>query len=151
MASTLELESSEAELLDISAQLYDIGMVSVPPELARRWRKSPDQLTDSEWDIIHQHSSVGANLARFEAPFQGVAELIRCHHERLDGSGFPFGISGDQLPPLAKYLNAAIAIYESPLSARGALSELQRTPERFDLSVLEAIESTLESRDLEFA
>ena len=151
LAEELSLSEHESEILDIASQLYDIGMVSVPLDLAAKWRKSRESLSPSERDIIHQHPFVSANLAQFQAPYHGVSEIIRCHHERLDGSGFPLGVKGSEIPRLARILGAAVRIHESAHSEHQALEELLRSPESTDPEILQTLRKVIEGRTLEMA
>jgi response regulator RpfG family c-di-GMP phosphodiesterase len=151
MANELRLSDQETEILDIASQLYDIGMVSVPLEITKKWRTSPTSLTPAEWEIIHEHPLVGANLARFKAPYDGVSEIIKCHHECLDGSGFPLGLKGHEIPRLARLLGAAVHIHESSLPAHQAIEKLPRCPESTDTEALQAIRQVVDKRTLEWA
>lgn len=151
MARKSQLSPLEGEILDLAAQLYDIGMVSVSSELALKWRTNPESLTESEWDIIHQHPMVGAKLAQFSPPYDAVTDLIRHHHKQLDGSGYPGSATPDDIPPLAKYLNVAIRICESPQSEQKTLAELIRKPGLYDEEALHFFEEIFSQRELEVA
>ena len=151
MASELGLSDQETEILDIAAQLYDIGMVSVPLEIAEKWLTSPASLTAAEWAIVHEHPLVSANLARFKAPYDEVSEVIKCHHECLDGSGFPLGLKGHEMPRLARLLGAAVHIHESSLPEHQAIEKLLKCPESRDTEALQAIRQVVDKRTLEWA
>ncbi len=151
IAQQSQLTPLENEILDLAAQLYDIGMVSVSSDLAFKWRKNPESLTESEWDIIHQHPKVGAQLAQFSPPYDAVSDLILHHHERTDGSGYPDGKATGELHPLAKYLNVAIRICESPGPEQETLAELRQSPEMFDQEALSTIEEIFSHRELKIA
>ncbi len=151
IASIRELSPLDRELLDLAAQLYDIGMLSISSELALKWHKHPEKLTQSEWDIIHQHPTVGAQLVQFSPPYDTVSELIQNHHECQDGSGYPNGRTAGEIPPLAKYLGAAVRIHESPKPNREALEELREIPGIIDEDTLDTLEEIFSQQSLELA
>ena len=151
MATELGLSDQDSEILDIASQLYDIGMVSVPVEIARKWRSSPASLTPAEWDIVHEHPLVSANLARFKAPYDEVADIIKCHHECLDGSGFPQGLRDHEIPRLARLLGAAVHILESSLPEHQALEALLNCPESTGSEALHAIRRVVDKRTPQLA
>ena len=149
LAKELDLSEQDAEILDLGAQLYDLGMLSVPSEIATTWRKNPSQLSATDWEIIHQHPLEGAKLTQFQAPYDAVSELIRCHHERPDGKGYPLGLKGDAIPRLARILGAVIRIYEFPGTEHQAIESLAASPESIDPEAFQVIRQVLEKRTLE--
>ena len=151
IAELCDLDATDRELLDISAQLYDVGMASVPQTIATKWRRSPSSLTVAERDIIHQHPIASADLTRFSGPYEAVNEIVRCHHERLDGSGFPEGREADEIPYLARILGLAVALVESPHGMLEALHDCASSPQRWDGQVLEGAERVLHRKVPEFA
>lgn len=145
------LDDTDQELLDISAQLYDVGMASVPYEIATKWRRSPTSLSPTEKEIIHQHPVVSANLTRFSGPYEAVSEIVHRHHERLDGSGYPEGREAAQIPYLARILGLAVALVESPLGIEEALHGFAHSPHLWDERVLKDAQRVLHRKVLEFA
>ena len=88
IARELDLEEASLESLRVAALLHDIGKIVVPAEIFSK----PGRLTEPEMQIIRQHADAGANTAALIGFDGEVAEIIRQHHERLDGSGYPKGL-----------------------------------------------------------
>ena len=89
--------------LRVAALVHDIGKISIPAEVLTK----PTRLSHGEWEIIHGHPETGFTILK-DIPFAWpVAEIVRQHHERLDGSGYPLGLKGDAIVPEAKVLAVA--------------------------------------------
>jgi len=89
--------------LRVAAQVHDIGKISIPAEILTK----PTQLTAGEWALIREHPETGYTILK-DIPFAWpIAEIVREHHERLDGSGYPLGLKGDAILPEAKILAVA--------------------------------------------
>jgi PAS domain S-box-containing protein len=137
--------------LRVIAQLIDVGMLQIPRELL--WR--PGALTAAEFDLVKTHAERGADsLKRIEFPWP-VAEAVRQHHERLDGSGYPHGMKGEEILFEARIVAVADAVEAmlSPRPQRAALSlnacieELQQQAgRRYDARVVKAAVSVLRDR-----
>lgn len=112
MALKLKLSDDERQTLEVSAWLYDIGLLGVPRELIRRWYRRPESLSEAERALIRQHPIWGQELARFVDKLGFVGAIIRAHHERFDGMGYPDKLSGRQIPWLAQLLAVAVAYAE---------------------------------------
>ena len=126
MATSSHLNSTEQEALKISAWLCDIGLVGVQRETYRVYQQSPDQLTEHELAGIHNHPIYSQTLAGMLDGRALVAETIRGHHERFDGSGFPDGLAGNAIPWPARCLAVAVAYVESSLPTEVALEKIAR-------------------------
>ncbi len=99
----LNLPDAELSRLDLLITLHDIGKINIAEEILVK----EDPLTIDEWDAIKKHPEIGFRIARATEDFAHVAEDILAHHERWDGSGYPHGIAGKDIPLLARI--AAIA------------------------------------------
>jgi PAS domain S-box-containing protein len=89
--------------LYVAAQVHDIGKISIPAEILTK----PTKLTAGELGLIHEHPETGYIILK-DIPFSWpIAEIVRQHHERLDGSGYPLGLKGDAILPEAKVLAVA--------------------------------------------
>jgi len=89
--------------LRMAAMVHDIGKISIPAEILTK----PTQLSSGEWTLIREHPETGYSILR-KIPFTWpVAEAVRQHHERLDGSGYPRGLKGDAILPEARILAVA--------------------------------------------
>lgn len=103
MAERLGLNSAEQEALRNAALLHDIGKVCIPMAILAK----PARLSDEEMGIMKKHPEAGREIVR-NIPFPGpVGEIIRQHHERLDGSGYPRGLRGEDILPGARILAVA--------------------------------------------
>jgi response regulator RpfG family c-di-GMP phosphodiesterase len=113
MGEGLPLPTPQRETLEICAWLHDIGLIGIPRQVIRKWELSPGSLTDAENRMVRQHPILGQELADFGHTLEGVGPVIRAHHEHFDGTGFPDGLSGEQIPWLARLLAVAVAYAES--------------------------------------
>jgi response regulator RpfG family c-di-GMP phosphodiesterase len=125
LAEVLNLGLSDQRTLEVSAWLHDIGLVGLPRQLIKRWENSPGSLSDAERALIEQHSVVGQELAEFAPPLRDVGRIIRGHHERFDGRGYPDGLAGEHIPWLARLLAVAVAYAESPLDGPATLGQIK--------------------------
>ena len=126
MAEGLQLSRSDCRTLEISAWLHDIGLVGVPRQLIKRWQQSSESLTDAERALVQQHPVLGQELADFAHPLQGVGPVIRSHHERYDGCGYPDGLAAERIPWLGRLLAVAVAYSESPLTGPATVDNLKQ-------------------------
>jgi putative two-component system response regulator len=124
----LQLSLLEISELTFAARLHDIGMVAVPDAILLK----RDRLTEEERKVIEQHVLVGEKIFQPLQNHRGVAQIIRHHHERWDGSGYPDGLQGSEIPWLAQVFqildiyNALTSKrpYKQPLSQAEALKVL---------------------------
>ncbi len=127
MATALQLPEEEAEALHFAGLLHDLGKVGVPDAVLRKTKT----LDEEEWEFIRQHPEKGAEVLSHLAAYQEVADIVRFHHERLDGSGYPLGIRGDAIPELSKVLAVADSYHAmtSDRPYRGARSSFEALKE----------------------
>ena len=105
LAQVLGLSPEERETLRLASLLHDIGMVTVPDAvLAKTGALSPE-----EWELIKPHAATGAELLQQVPALRHIASLVRHHHERMDGQGYPDGLKGNEIPYLARVLTVADA------------------------------------------
>jgi PAS domain S-box-containing protein len=89
--------------LSIAAKVHDIGKISIPAEILTK----PGKLNDAERAMIRQHSETAYTILK-DIPFPWpIAEIVRQHHEKIDGSGYPLGLKGDEILPESKVLTVA--------------------------------------------
>ncbi len=98
LGKAVGLPRSELSRLRLLINLHDIGKITIPEEILNK--KGP--LTPHEWDVIRKHPETGYRIARASEEFAHVAEDILAHHERWDGSGYPQGLKGEDIPLLAR-------------------------------------------------
>jgi putative nucleotidyltransferase with HDIG domain len=117
----LGLNHQAAEDLRLAAMLHDLGMLQVPDHLIAAERP----LTPDEESVVRLHAAKGANLARIANFSPAVQEAIHEHHERLDGTGYPRGLRGEQIGLGAKIL-AACDVFDAMISDRPYRAKLSR-------------------------
>ena len=143
----------DEETMDIrwGALLHDIGKIAVPDAILRK----PAKLTEEEWQIMRQHPITGEEILRPVDRMRGVARILRAHHERWDGKGYPDGLAGERIPLGARILavvDAYSAItderpYKAARSHDEAVVELRKSAgTQFDPKVVEAFCKMLERR-----
>ncbi|HVU31952.1 MAG TPA: HD domain-containing phosphohydrolase [Opitutaceae bacterium] len=124
MAATDKLNDGERHALRAAAWLCDLGLIGVPREMLRAFRTKSDQLTDRERGMLHNHPIYSQTLASLVDGRAEVGEVIRAHHERYDGRGYPDGLAGDAIPWPARCLAVAVGFVESGLSKTAAIDAL---------------------------
>jgi response regulator RpfG family c-di-GMP phosphodiesterase len=125
MGKSLNLPDEDRRILESSALLCDIGLVGVPRHIIRRWQQTPINLTPAEKALIEQHPVLGQELAGFTSELDQVGKIIRAHHERFDGSGFPDQLAGENIPWLARLLAVAVAFASTNSEEPEALQAIQ--------------------------
>ena len=99
----LELGDREVELIRTAASLHDLGKIGVRDDILNK----PGPLTEEEWEIMRRHPDIGADMIAQHSALAEVAPLVRHHHERWDGTGYPAGLKGDVIPFGARILSVA--------------------------------------------
>ena len=125
MAQVASLSGEERRALESAALLHDIGLVGTPRSLIRRWQENPLSLNRAERALIEQHPVLGQELSAFGNGLEQVGVLIRVHHERVDGKGYPDQLSGDQIPWTGRLLAVAVAFAASKLVHDDAVEEIK--------------------------
>jgi len=145
----------EEELVHIAALLHDIGKFILPDRIL----KANVPLTDEDWMLIRRHPQQGARVVSSLDGYGPVAEIILAHHERIDGKGYPRGLSGDEIPELARVISVADTYdvmtardsYRSPVSTYEAIQELRRVSgKQLDGRFVEVFVELLEGKDVSF-
>lgn len=124
MADGTQVSEAERSALRSAAWLCDLGLIGVPRELLRMFRNNPGQLTERERHILHNHPIYSQTLAALVDPRPLLGEAIRGHHERYDGSGYPDGLAGNNIPWAARCLAVAVDFVESGLSKQAAIDRI---------------------------
>jgi putative two-component system response regulator len=113
LADRAGLSKADRQLLRKGALLHDIGKISIPDAILNK----PGALTDAEYEVIKQHPMQGVRMVEALQSLADAIPMIRWHHERLDGSGYPDGLRGDQIPLLVRLL-AITDTYDAMVSPR---------------------------------
>lgn len=109
----LGLEPDYIEALRRGGVLHDIGKLGIPDNVLLKKGK----LNAEEWQIMKQHTVIGAALCSPLRTMQRTADIVRCHHEKLNGSGYPAGLKGDEIPLVARVFQI-VDIYDALSSQR---------------------------------
>lgn len=145
----MKLDEHTLHGIDITAKVHDIGKVSVPSELLTR----PGKISDMEHSVIKQHSEVGYNILKsIKSPWP-IADIVRQHHEHLDGTGYPQGLQGDQIRLESRVITIADIVeainshrpYRPSLGMDVAMKAVNaHKGVRYDPHVIEACERVIE-------
>ena len=130
LAHEMQLSEADTQILQITALIHDVGKIGVPESILR----SPAALDEAARKIMEQHAPLGGMLAASAPGMAHLAPLIRAHHERWDGSGYPDGLAGKDIPLITRLLSVADAFaamttdrpYRTRLSNAAATAELQK-------------------------
>jgi putative nucleotidyltransferase with HDIG domain len=130
MAAAVGMSEQECDLAHTSGLLHDIGHFALSDRVAERGRV----LTDEDWEAIQRHPELGAVMLKDLGMYGPVAEIVLAHHERVDGRGYPYGLTGDEIPEIAKIIAVAEVYdtltasdtYRTQMSSFEALRELRR-------------------------
>lgn len=151
VATQLGLGYKDRQLARYAALLHDVGKIGVPLSILNK----PGKLDEEEFGLIRQHPRTGADLLEGVEFLEPAVDAIRYHHERLDGTGYPYGIDGDEIPYLGRIITVADGFdamtstraYRTARSVEEALRELRRWAGRqFDADVVAALETVVADR-----
>ena len=155
IAKAAGMSEAEQELAHTSGLLHDIGKFVFPDSIL----KGNSRLTDEEYEIVKMHPFHGAQvLAQIEG-YGPVANIVLAHHERIDGTGYPNGMPGDQIPVIARILSVADTYdvmtsrdsYRKPVTSQTAIAELRRVSgTQLDGDIVEIFVKILESKDVAY-
>jgi putative nucleotidyltransferase with HDIG domain len=129
-SSALMLPPDKMEILEYAGILHDVGKVVIDSQILNK----PEKLNASEWDIMREHPTVGANLLKNIPFLEKVSEIVLHHHEKFDGSGYPAGLKGEDIPLEARLITVADAFdtmttdrpYRAALGYDYAIEELKK-------------------------
>lgn len=142
IGSEMALEKKEMEVLSLGAMLHDIGKIGVPDEVL----KKPGKLTAGEYELIKHHTVMGAGVISQVPHLSEIVPIVRHHHERHDGRGYPDGLAGHGIPVFARIVFVADAYdsmvqdrpYRDGLSHERAVQEIEdNAGTQFDPEVVE--------------
>jgi putative nucleotidyltransferase with HDIG domain len=145
----------DQELAHTAGLLHDIGKFA----LADRVLERDGALREADWDAIRRHPELGADLLRDLGVYGPVAEIVRAHHERMDGRGYPDSLAGDAIPAIARIVAVAEAYdtltaedtYRTKMTSFEALTELRRVAGRqLDPEYVEVLAKLLAGRGLDY-
>ncbi len=113
MADLLGLPAGKKRDLQVASILHDVGKIQIPRSILRKF----GILTEEEKKIMHQHAEFGANAVKKIPRFYRISKIIKYHHERFDGNGYPDGLKGEEIPIEARIL-AVVDAFDAMISDR---------------------------------
>ena len=143
IALQMGLAPERIELLHMAAQVHDIGKARISQALLNK----PGRITEDEYAILKTHVQIGYDVLKNISFPSNLAEIVWCHHEYLDGSGYPRGITAESIPLEARILTVADIVesmsadrpYRKAMGMQAALEEIRRLRgTRLDANVVDA-------------
>jgi putative two-component system response regulator len=150
LADSIQLSSEERYMLELSAWMHDVGKIGVPDSILIK----PAPLTPKEFAVMKEHPAKGAEIVGEIEEFGQVADVIRHHHERVDGRGYPDGLRGAAIPLASRIILIADSFeamvadrsYRRSLGREAAIRELQEhSGTQFDQSLTQAFIGALDT------
>ncbi|MFW6421709.1 MAG: HD-GYP domain-containing protein [Candidatus Bipolaricaulota bacterium] len=144
IAVQLGMREKEVERIVSAARVHDIGKIAIPDEVLLK----PGELTSEEWKVMEEHPEIGADILGGLEIYEGAVEIVRHEHERWDGTGYPDGLEGEDIPMGARVVAAADIWnaltterpYRGPLPHEEAVEMMQDIKgEELDPEVTEAL------------
>jgi putative nucleotidyltransferase with HDIG domain len=155
IAERLGLPEEDQQLVHLAGLVHDIGKVGLPAGLLEK----PGPLTLEERRVMEEHSAIGERILSEVEDYAVIAKIVRHHHERMDGNGYPDGLSGDEIPLVSRILAVADAYnamtsgrpYRDAMPSRVARMRLaQAVDSQFDTGVVAAFEAILTSASVSY-
>ncbi|MDD4600161.1 hypothetical protein SDC9_04032 [bioreactor metagenome] len=143
LAEFMEMPREGVTIAYLAGIVHDVGKLGVPERILNK----PGLLNDNEYESIKRHAITGADILADINGFDTIASIVRHHHERFDGRGYPVGLAGDAIPIYSRMLAVCDAYdamttarcYREPYPVRQALDEIQRcSGTQFDPEISEA-------------
>jgi len=130
MGRAMNLEAEQLDVLVRAAEMHDIGKIAIPDEILHK----SGPLTEAEEDLVHKHTLVGERVLAAAPALREVAKVVRSSHESWDGSGYPDGLAGEDIPLASRVIRVCDAYsaltdsrpYGDPVGEAEALAELRR-------------------------
>lgn len=153
LAEKMGFPEDECHRIYYIALMHDCGKIYIPDEILTK----PGKLTDREYEIMKKHTVYGSEILRDFTAIEGMGTGALSHHERYDGKGYPNGISGEDIPIIARIICVSDAFdamnsrrcYRSSLSEEVIISELQNNKGRqFDPNVIDCLMSLIDSGEI---
>jgi putative nucleotidyltransferase with HDIG domain len=155
IARHVRMSKGDQEFAHTAGLLHDIGKFVLSDRVMERG----GQLEESDWRGIRRHPDIGAELLRDIGVYGPVAEIVRAHHERMDGRGYPRGLKGEEIPVIARIVAVAEVYdtltapdtYRTPMNSFEALNELRRVAgSQLDPVYVEALADLLSGRGTDY-
>jgi len=153
IAQEMQLSPEALDKLKIAALLHDVGKIGVDDRVL----KKPGSLTPEEFEIMKTHTTKGANIMRPVSQLKDMLPGIELHHEHMDGRGYPYGLTGPQIPQMARIIGVADTLdamttnrpYQTAMDLDYALGRIKALAgSKFDESIVIALESVVKAGKL---
>lgn len=153
LGSMLGLTDNQIDELKLLAFMHDIGKIGVADSILEK----PTKLTPAEWEEMKRHCEIGYRIALASPELASIAESILSHHERWDGSGYPQGLKGEEIPLLARIISVLDAydtmthgrVYRGKISQEAAIAEIKgQRGKQFDPKVVDVFLAMMEKEML---
>jgi putative nucleotidyltransferase with HDIG domain len=150
------LSVADQELVHSAGLLHDIGKFVLPDSILKSSRRA---LTEADWEQIKTHPLEGAKIVSQIDGYAPIGDVILAHHERMDGSGYPRGLAGEEIPQLARIIAVADTYdamtsrdsYREPVSSQEAIFELRRVSgTQLDGRFVEVFVEVLKDKDIAY-
>jgi diguanylate cyclase (GGDEF)-like protein/PAS domain S-box-containing protein len=130
VGKALKLEQGKLDIISLLATLHDIGKIAIPDELLNK----TVELTERDWDIIKRHPEIGCSICESFPQLVQVSNAVLTHHENYDGSGYPQGIRGEEIPVEARIIAVVDTYdimthncgYKTKLAKKDAVKEIRK-------------------------
>jgi putative nucleotidyltransferase with HDIG domain len=155
IAGAIGMTEEEQEIVHTAGLLHDIGKFNLPDDIL----KADVPLGDAEWELIRAHPEEGARLVAHLEGYGAAADIVRAHHERFDGNGYPHGLARTQIPLGARIISVADTYdvltardsYRKPVTSAQAIAELKRVAgSQLDPAVVSVFVDLLATKDLRY-
>ena len=149
----LNLDAKDLETLRISGMFHDVGKIGTRDDIILK----SDKLNAIEYEEIKKHPLKGARILSAVSMFKDVVPLVKCHHEKMDGTGYPEGLKGEDIPMLARIISVADAfdammsdrLYRSKLGLNEAILQLKNNAgTQFDAEIVDIFVEILKDYEL---
>ena len=143
IAVEMKLSPDQVDTIRVASLIHDLGKIAVPAEILSK----PGRLDEAELQLIREHPTTGYNILKSIDMFEKIAQIVHQHHERMDGSGYPRGLRGQEILPETRILSVAEAVeamlshrpYRPALTLQKTLEEITRQKGiLYDTPVVEA-------------
>ena len=130
ICSFMGLTKEETEAIHIAAHVHDIGKIGVPDSILTK----ANALTEAEWEIMKRHSEIGYNIIKKIAGFSEIARIVKHHHEKWNGKGYPDGLIAHEIPLGSRIITVADSIdamlnnriYRKAMSLEACRTEIEK-------------------------
>jgi putative nucleotidyltransferase with HDIG domain len=156
IAKMIGMPAEQQSIAALAGTLHDVGKIATPSEILLK----PGPLDSDEWDSMRAHARIGARILERIPPLRDLAPVVRAHHERLDGAGYPDNLAGESIPILARIVAVSDSFhamiskrpYRQALPVGMALSELRSgAGTQWDRAVVEAMLDIVQPQGVERA